>query len=498
MIKVLTNLLKIVIIMRVLILYALEVLMEKNFKRFKSRARLQAILSSVLIGSGGGVLFAALSMLISKLLGNTLHPAFYFVGVGIAALAIVTLYFVFNPSDERLARRLDLLYGLNEKIGTMVEFRDDPGAFYSLQREDAEEKLSEAPINLMKSRTLVSGVVTLALAASLMLTAVLVPVKAAYEEPIDEFDKQWILTSLDEIVANLQSNRFMNADLRDYAIDELNDLIAFVEGSTLFSEMKAEAIKKIINIDSELDKTNTAVTIGEKFKVSSDEKLVNVGKNLSDLSSSGTRKAILEFGESLVASNYDAIGFTASEMNSYLMSSGVAIDYQIYVIFKTLIVEMQNGSMRDIEAAAELAAKNIEDLISIQNLNVTAISRAISGVCTLFGITQSDLDEQGVEVVLPDRDTVDQSPEDDSETKEPDASMGSGGLGSGDVIYGSNDMVYDPYRNTYVPYGVLINEYFAKVNEKITDGKVSDEEAKLFDTYFGLLLGSKNEQNDSN
>ena len=470
--------------------------MGKNFKRFKSRARLHAVISALLIGSGGGVLLAALAMLIAKISGNTLRPMFYFIGGGIAVVAAAALYFVLNPSDVRLARRLDSLYGLNEKIGTMVEFRDDPGDFYSLQREDAEEKLSAAPIKLMKSRTVLSGIITLVVSAALMLTAVLVPVKAAHEAPIDEFDKQWILASLDEIVVNLQSNRFMNEELRDYAIDELKSLISFVEDSSLFSEMKAEAIKKIISIDEKLDKTNTAVTIGDKFKVSSDEQLVNLGNNLSDLSSSGTKRAFNELGEALIASNYDAIGFTASEMNSYLLASGVSIDDSIYVIIKALVVEMQNGSMRDIEAAAQLAGKNIEDIISIQNLNVTSISRAINGVCSLFGITQSDLDEQGVDVVLPDRDSVEQSPEDDSETKEPDASMGSGGLGSGDVIYGSDDMIYDPYRNTYVPYGVLINDYFAKVNEKVTDGKVSEEEAKLFDTYFGLLLGSKTEENN--
>ena len=472
--------------------------MGKNFRRFRARARSHAILSSLLIGSAVGVLFTALSMLIAKLAGSSLNPAFYWIGAGIAAIAVGTLYVFLNPSDEKLARRLDLLYGLNEKVGTMVEFRDDPGEFYSLQREDAEEKLEQAPIEMMKSRTLSSGILTILLAASLMVTAVLIPVKAAHEAPIDEFDKQWILASLDEIVVNLQNNKFMDAELRDYAIGELTDLIAFVEEHSLFSEMKSEAIKKIINIDAKLDRTNTAVAIGDKFKVSSDEEIVNLGNNLSDLSSSGTRKAILALGEALVASNnYDSIGFTASEMNSYLISSGVPIDDQIYIIMKSLIVEMQNGSMRDIEAAAELAAKNIEDIISIQNLNVTSVSRAINGVCTLFGITQSDLDDQGVEVVLPDRDTVEQSPEDDSETKEPETSMGSGGLGTGDVIYGSNDMIYDPYRNTYVPYGVLINEYFAKVNEKITDGNVSDEEALLFDSYFGILLGSKTNENDN-
>lgn len=472
--------------------------MGKSFKRFRARARRHAITSSLLIGLGVGGLFIAVFMLVAKLSGSNMNPIFYPIGAAVAVLCAAALYFVLNPSDKRLARRLDALYGLDEKVSTMVEFRDDPGAFYALQREDAEEKLAATPPKAMKSRTLLTGIITLALSACLVATALIVPVKAETEAPIDEFDKQWILASLDEIIATLESNRFMDQELRDLSIEELNSLVEFVEGSTLFSEMKAEAIKKIIAMDSELEKTNTAVLIGERFKASSDEKIVNLGNSLISLSGSGTRNAITELGESLLATDYDTIDFAASEINSYLSSSGVSIDDSIYVVFKTLTVEMQNGSMKDIESAVELAGKSIGDSIAIQNLNASSVTRAINSVCSLFGITQSDLDAEGVEVILPDRDTAEQAPDDDDEKKEPDASMGSGGLGTGDVIYGSNDMIYDPYRNTYVPYGVLINDYFAKVNEKITDGKVSDEEAKLFESYFGMLLGGKSEENNGN
>ena len=437
-------------------------------------------------------------MLVSKLSGNDPDVIFYPIGVAVAVLASVLLYFVFNPSDRRLARRLDSLYGLDEKVSTMVEFKDNPGAFYGLQREDAEEKLSSALVRAMRSRTLLSGIITLAVSVCLIVTAIVVPVRAESESPIDEFDKQWILASLDEIIDTLERNRFMDAGLRDFAVDELTALAEFVEESSLFSEMKAEAINKIISIDARLDKTNTAVLIGERFRASSDKDLVNLGDSLVNLSGSGTKNAIIKLGESLQEMDYDSIDFIAAEMSSYLSASGVSIDDSVLVIFKALTVEMQNGSKKDIESAVELAGKSIGDSISIQNLNASSVSKAISDVSELFGITQSDLDAEGVEVVLPDRDSAQQSPEDDGDTKEPDASMGSGGLGTGDVIYGSDDMIYDPYRNTYVPYGILINDYFAKVNEKITDGKVSDEEAKLFDSYFGILLGAKKEENDSN
>ena len=50
-------------------------------------------------------------------------------------------------------------------------------------------------------------------------------------------------------------------------------------------------------------------------------------------------------------------------------------------------------------------------------------------------------------------------------------------------------MVYDPYTNTYRPYGEILNEYYAKVNEYITDGKTSEEISEALERYFGILYG---------
>ena len=76
--------------------------------------------------------------------------------------------------------------------------------------------------------------------------------------------------------------------------------------------------------------------------------------------------------------------------------------------------------------------------------------------------------------------------------------MGSGGLGTGEVIYGSNDLVFDPDTNTYRPYGELLNEYFAKANEQITDGKTSDKITDAAEEYFAKLFGSSAGNDDNN
>lgn len=463
--------------------------MGKNFKKFRSKARIYALLSSILYGIGVGVAVIALAMIFQKLSGTELDLVFYFIGIGAALVVATSLYFILMPSNVRLARRLDKLYSLDERLSTMVEFDKTDGGFYQLQREDAEQKLGEKNIRSMKSTALLSSLLTLILSVVLAVGAFILPVKAAIEEPIDEFDKQWILTSLDELIVMVQ-NSYMTDGMKDSTLKELNNLVDFVKESNLLSEMKKEAINTVVNINQALTKANTAVIIGEKFKQSSDEKIVALGEELVNLTGNGTKKALAELADSLVNSNYNAIEYSASEIDSYLTSSGVVANDAVYVVFKSLVAEMRTGTMDEIKEAFDEAGKTISPDIVIQNVNVSTTNVVISTLCTLFGITQDDLKNEGVDIIIPERDPAEQTPDDGNDKDDPDQSLGSGGLGTGDVIYAGSDMVFDPRKNTYVPYGELLNEYFAKANEKITDGKASEDIADLAEDYFGSLFGS--------
>jgi hypothetical protein len=121
------------------------------------------------------------------------------------------------------------------------------------------------------------------------------------------------------------------------------------------------------------------------------------------------------------------------------------------------------------------------------------VEDVVQTLCNLFGISKSELAPDVS--TLPDdsdRDPEDSGDLDDGEVEEPDGPIGSGGLGTGDVIYGSNDLIFDPDKNAHVPYGDVINDYFAKANEQITDGRVSEEISDAAEEYFGTLFGGSN------
>jgi len=74
--------------------------------------------------------------------------------------------------------------------------------------------------------------------------------------------------------------------------------------------------------------------------------------------------------------------------------------------------------------------------------------------------------------------------DDDDDNDDP---LQDGGIGSGDIVYGSDDQIYDPDTNENVKYGSVINEYYAKITEKLLDGNVSEELEKYISDYFASL-----------
>ena len=469
--------------------------MSKSFNKFKRRVRAQAIASAVLWGLAIGLIAFSVFTLFAKLFGNELDPIYYAVFGGGAALVALALYFILMPSDIRLAKRLDVLYSLDEKVATMVVLKDKDDPFVLLQREDADEKLGEKPQKELKSKPLVAGLLVLFIAIGSVVGAMLMPVKAeAGEAPIDEFDKQWLITAIGELITTVES-AYIDDGLRQDTLVELRSLLSFVEGSELLSEMKAEAVKTVIAINRALVKANSADALGKKMLTSSTAEMAELGTAMTELSGTNSKKALQALGTAASAGTSADAAFIADELDTYLQQSGVRSDEALYMLFKGLVSTLKT----DYQAAEDefdKASKTLSSAVVVQNVNKTTVNVVINKLCNLFGITESDIAE-----VDPDADIVIRDPSqsdetvDDSEVDEPEGDMGSGGLGTGEVIYGSNDLIYDPYTNTYRPYGEVLNDYFVKANEQITDGKTSDEISDAVEEYFDILFGgSKNDE----
>ena len=472
--------------------------MSKSFNRFKIKVRLQSIFASILLGIGVSAIALAVTMLTLKLSGREPTLLHYGICGGAAVLISLLLYFIFMPSDRRLAKRLDSFYTLDEKVITMLELRDDDGVFATLQREDADERLGNKPRKALKSKQLVAGILVFFISLGCLAGAWLIPVKAeGGEDPIDEFDKQWLMTAIAELISTVE-NSYINELLRTETLAELNSLLDFVEDSSYLSEMKAKAITSVIAINSSLKKANSAEALSLTFAQSTNPNIQSLGKALGELSGSGSKNALEALGESLDGAGQDDITFAADEINSYLASSGVRSDDAVYNLFKGLVAVLKSGADGISDEFTD-AGKKLSTEIIVQNVNRATMNIVINKLCSLFGITEDDLIAVDPDTDIDLRDPSDNTglPSDDGEGKEPENNIGSGGLGTGDVIYGSNDLVFDPDTNTYRPYGELLNEYFAKANEQITDGKTSDEISDAAEEYFGTLFGgATKEDND--
>ena len=466
--------------------------MSSSFNKFKSKVRAQAIASSLLLGLGSGLGAYAVLTLVYKLMGKTPSLWHTLAIGGAAVLLALILYFILMPSDRRLAKRLDKIYSLDEKVATMIELKDDDGVFAVLQREDADRRLGEKPRKELKSKPLLAGLLIFCIAVGSSVGAYVMPAKAEPgEAPIDEFDKQWLITAIGELIATVE-NAYIDEGLKEDALSELTDLLSFVEDSQLLSEMKAEAIKTVVAINAKLNAVNSAERIGEEFVASSDKAMAELGEALCELSGSNTKKAMESLGAQISKAEESDAWFTADLMNTCLERSQVRTEDTVYMLFKSIGAAVRDD-YKDADDVFEKEAKVLSSIVIIQNVNKATVTVVINKLCNLFGITEDDIKSVDPESDIVIRDPFENEDDsDDSEIEEPEGDMGSGGLGTGDVIYGSNDLVFDPYTGTYRPYGEIINDYFIKANEQITDGKTSEEIADAVEEYFDILFGGNN------
>ncbi len=149
--------------------------------KFKKRLLLEAWLKTVVWAFTIAFTTAGVVAIACWLAGfRQLWPALISLG-GVLIASVLLLYFLaFRPSEKKLARRLDSL-GLDERIVTMTEYKNDDSYIARRQREDARAILNGLSAKLIK--VAVSVPVIVACALSLAFGAGMFTVNAAVESP---------------------------------------------------------------------------------------------------------------------------------------------------------------------------------------------------------------------------------------------------------------------------------------------------------------------------
>jgi hypothetical protein len=147
--------------------------MNHSFEKFKKRLILHRILRAAMLGCACGVALSGLALLMSKRNILPFEPAFSIL-IGLCAMLVVfgIVFLLGKKSDSELARELDETFGLSARVATMVEYSGEKGDMLDMQRQDADERLSEIPLSKFKFKRLWVCIVALLLSAAMLTVGI--------------------------------------------------------------------------------------------------------------------------------------------------------------------------------------------------------------------------------------------------------------------------------------------------------------------------------------
>jgi len=144
-------------------------LFDRHRRRLVGEGVLRSLLFGLSVGFGVNFLLALAGWIFG--FGGIWLPISS--GVGVAIISGLLIYFLkFKPSEKETAKRVDRL-GLEERMITMLELKDNDSYIASLQRENARTAATQAQdrrIRIRIPRMLIVSVITAAIIGSSMTT----------------------------------------------------------------------------------------------------------------------------------------------------------------------------------------------------------------------------------------------------------------------------------------------------------------------------------------
>ena len=476
--------------------------MSINFNKLKAKIRLGTIVRFLVLGLALGALAAAGIAIAQKL--AAISPDLLLcvgAGVGVAVIVIVIALLFAFPTEKRVAKRLDDQLSLNEKVQTMVAFRDEQGMMLEMQREDTESLLGEVTSKRLRRKHAWLSAVLPVLAVVVLLTAFVMPVRTESATPGDDNESEneawelseWHITAVRALIDMVKASEMVEDGKGEvvHTLEELISDLAYVDTKT---QMKQTVTAAMVEIDAVTDGINTYTVLVRAMKSSTSPKLKELAEAL------GTP------ADPILESKYQALKASLegdelkADVNSLATALSVAADAAKVAEVDPLYLALQQFSqaltafaktvdelgeeergtvlMRVFESAAE----QMSPALSQQGINRATTDTTNNELMSIFGIAWNELPD---ELKYPDDEEA--STEDNEQQEQEDEVIGGGGKGSGEVIYGSDDAIYYPKDETHVKYGDVIDEYNGQKVTDMEERPLSDEIKAFIDKYFSDL-----------
>ncbi len=478
--------------------------MDNGFKKFKRKICIGVILRSLLAGISLGLIVVAVQWLIAKL--TAADPDFIKFGLigGGTALVGFLVFFLFQlPTDRRLAKRLDDKLGLNEKVQTMIAFRNENSEMIQMQREDTQRILMQTPGKKARSKAAWLVMILPVLACACMVVTFIIPVKAQPTGPVVD-PTSWLLDNFTEqkmkdLIEYVQTSG-MQETPKGQIVTELESLLTKLKTVNKKVVMQETVVSSIKKIHVYAQPCHTHANIVKAMKASDSVVIQKLASSINGMDyrllTTFVQADLLKLLDvenraqtaTAIASDIEAAVKASKEPAEHLLAAALT---DVAEKLKTITDET---TTEQLQALLKKADDTLAVALAQPIADVGVEEYTINHLMAIFGIPQDMIPPEILESF--ESGTIDgeaNKPGDDENEQGPD-----GGLGNGQLVFGSNDTIYDPNREDYLPYGEVIDDYDEIFDALIREGNVAEDLAEMASDYLAHLFAKPAEPDDEN
>lgn len=467
--------------------------MSLQFLKIKRKIRFETILKCSAVSLSLGILVSSILIIIYKSLGleyNLLY--FILIGLGVFIVFNVVLFLIFNPSDVKVAKRIDKQLNLKEKIHTMVEYEDKNGPLVGLQRKDAEDKLASISIKKFKMKFSYYLLILPLMALAMCATSIIIKAKEPQQPPIEEpiSGDPYAILQIRIIIREVEANNVLMPAAKEAFVSHLEELIDNVNVENITRNQEVSFVNQTITeVSNSSSRVNSIDEIILALKNSNNEDMHALGIAISEYSAETMNSSLDTIRAYLVHASpserrrrleeYNAEGFdlianerleATDEMNVFFVN-----------LQKNLTTAIESQTYNDdILQVIETAKSNLEAVVIKQKETLVVANYIEQSLIEIFQLPNND--ETPVNPAPPIGGVGDETTEEGN----------GGGGGSGDIIFAGDDLFYDP-DGGLLPYYEVISKYMTYIDGLIADGVIDEELRGYYVEYFNSLYNAKKE-----
>lgn len=472
---------------------------DKLFRKFKRRLLKETVLKAILSGVFLSAVAVFFISLIYHILATEVPGRILQITCPTAFIPGFILSFVHHyPTNKKTAARIDET-GLQERVSTMLEFRNQNEEIHRIQRADALTHLNRTKPSRLKFLPFGKKLLLclIGILAAILITHI--PYDIWKSDIIETGITQEQLQIIEDLVAELRGES-ANLILEPETKDELNRMIAQLEKALKESESDLELVAHIEDARQQTENTLqqylSLYQIGEALQRY--ELTHALGEGISFCDGNAVSAALLDLKIAL-SEDISLITDLSETINAALIDSGVSSEDKLFQALNQFSMDLLAvpGS-KDIYPALSQAVKNAEEAIlsiltgqagieSKMNLMDDILAEARD---RLLGINPDLPEYQPPQMDMPES-SGGEPPEDENQQGQPEGEMPDSenpedGEGEGGDRPGMIESIYDPVSGN-VSYGEVFAVYYSEYLKALEAGNVPPELQKIIDQYFSTL-----------